>query len=263
MFKEVMIDDSACCTVKPETTVPIFAVLNRVDEMLAKEDYEGAERICKYWLMEARAMKDKRGELAVLNELMGLYRKMNNKEKAIVVVENGLKILADENLQDISAGTIYVNAATTMKFCGDASRAMGYYQKAKGIYQQKLQANDGLMGALQNNMGLCYADLGDKQKARDCFNFALGIMKKQEKGQLEVAITYLNIADLLENNEENQVELQNLMEKAFACFEDEKVERDGYYAFNCRKCAGVFKFYGFFAYGMELNNRADKIYARN
>jgi hypothetical protein len=38
------------------------------------------------------------------------------------------------------------------------------------------------------------------------------------------------------------------------------VQRDGYYAFVCEKCASVFAYYGDFLYAEELEERAKRIY---
>ena len=39
--------------------------------------------------------------------------------------------------------------------------------------------------------------------------------------------------------------------------------RNGYYAFTCRKCAPSFGYFGYFVYEKELNERADIIYERH
>jgi hypothetical protein len=42
-----------------------------------------------------------------------------------------------------------------------------------------------------------------------------------------------------------------------------EIVRNAYYAFNCRKCASAFEYYGFFLMKKELEERADRIYAGN
>jgi hypothetical protein len=52
------------------------------------------------------------------------------------------------------------------------------------------------------------------------------------------------------------------LEKAMKILDDHE-KRDGYYAFVCEKCAGVFGYYGFFLYQQELEQRAREIYERS
>ncbi len=90
-------------------------------------------------------------------------------------------------------------------------------------------------------------------------------LEKQENGALEVAITCLNLADLiaaelgLENGAE-QIEKQ--LQKAEKLLYTENLTRDGYYAFVCEKCAPVFGYYGYFLTEQELYRRAKDIYER-
>ena len=56
-------------------SIPQRRVIERMDAYMARRDYAGAERHLLYWLEEARALRDRRGALTVLNELVGHYRK--------------------------------------------------------------------------------------------------------------------------------------------------------------------------------------------
>lgn len=49
------------------------------DEYYNKNDLAGAKRRLEYWEKEANALNDFNGELSVINELLGLYRKKRNK----------------------------------------------------------------------------------------------------------------------------------------------------------------------------------------
>ena len=91
-------------------------------------------------------------------------------------------------------------------------------------------------------------------------------MEKQEHGELEQAITWLNMADAAEaalgaENAEETVE--EYLEKAEALLNTESLPRNGYYAFVCEKCAPVFGHYGYFATEAELTRRAKEIHDRN
>ena len=56
--------------------IPTFRVLEKLDEILRKNDFDSAKRHLLYWLEEAKMLGDNDGKLLVLNELMGLSRKV-------------------------------------------------------------------------------------------------------------------------------------------------------------------------------------------
>lgn len=58
-------------------------VLSKEDELFAKKDFDGAERLLKYWYDEAERNGDATGEFQLANELMGLYRKLGRGPEAI------------------------------------------------------------------------------------------------------------------------------------------------------------------------------------
>lgn len=252
-----------CCG-KQTKSIPVESIINKIDMALDKDNYVEAERILKYWLVESTDMGDYRGELALLSECMGLYRKIGKKEQAMNVVERALEIIDTHKIENSPAiATIYVNVATVLKTFEQAEKAIEFYLLAKEVYEKNNQ-NGFNLGALYNNMGLAYADLKDKQKAKECFDKALEIMEQLQNADLEIAITFLNIADLLDINDiENEKEISKLIEMAYNCFNVDNIERNGYYAFVCSKCASVFGYYGYFAIENELKSRAKEIYERN
>ena len=83
---------------------------------------------------------------------------------------------------------------------------------------------------------------------------------------LEQAITYLNMADVLEaekGSEEAEAGIGEYLDKAYDLLDTPGVPHGGYYAFVCEKCAPVFDHYGYFLAAQELRTRAEKIYAGN
>ena len=55
--------------------VPVGRILDRLREYEDRNDWPAVERHLKYWLEEAEANRDERGQLTLNNELMGYYRK--------------------------------------------------------------------------------------------------------------------------------------------------------------------------------------------
>ena len=65
-------------------------ILEKLDSYLHKNDYESARRHLIYWLAESKNAGDHRAEILILNELMGLYRKLGRGEQALECVTEAL-----------------------------------------------------------------------------------------------------------------------------------------------------------------------------
>lgn len=238
-------------------------VLTKLDEFLNKNDYSGAERHILYWLEEAKLYDDRRTMLLLQNELCGLYRKLKREQDAITAVENALSLVNDMGIENnIGAGTTYINAATVLKAFDRATDAIPLFEKALDVYKKELPETDKRFGGLYNNMALALVDLKEFKKALELYEKAISVMKNAEDGMLEVAITYLNIANLKEAElglEDAQDVIEDLLDKATKIL-DEYEPINGYYAFVCEKCASTFGYYGYFAYENELKERAAEIY---
>ena len=63
-------------------------ILSKLDEYFGKNDYAAAERHLLYWLAEKRGTSV---ALTLYNELMGVYRKTAQEEKAFSAVKDALQ----------------------------------------------------------------------------------------------------------------------------------------------------------------------------
>ncbi|MBO4265158.1 MAG: tetratricopeptide repeat protein [Clostridia bacterium] len=251
----------------PEITpIPIGRIIEKLDSYLDKNNYDAAESHLRYWLNEADTCHDMRGKLAVLNEQIGLYRKTEKESECIAAISDAISLAESMNMEkSVTYGTTLINAATGYKAFGKAEEALPLYRKARAIYESALDSDDGRLGGLYNNMALTLCDLNNFSEAEELYHKAVFVMEKQENGELEVAITLLNIADLIAardglENGEKEIEKQ-LLEAEKLLYAD-GLCKDGYYAFVCEKCAPVFGYYGYFLTEEELNRRAREIYER-
>jgi tetratricopeptide (TPR) repeat protein len=244
--------------------ISVDRIISKLDGYLDKNDYTSAERHILYWLSEAEAGQDFRTELLMRNELMGLYRKLGKREEALSAADAALKKIEALGIgHQVGAATTMLNAATVYKAFGMAEHSLSVFERARAVYEKELDFGDDRLGGLYNNMGLTLVDLGRYAEARELYSKAIEIMQKTGEGDLEVAITYLNLASAAEAERglvESDEMIQEYIEKAKAILEAHQ-KRDGYYAFVCEKCASVFGYYGHFLYEAELCERAKKIYA--
>lgn len=246
--------------------VPQQRIREKLDEYMARRDYAGAERHLTYWLAEAQQNGDLRGEFFLRGEMMGHYRKTGNREKAMESARESMRLMElMEYGQTLSAATACINAATVYDAFGEPAQALPLFIRAQGIYEQSLPAEDPRLGGLYNNMGLAYMALGRFQEAESAFARALAVMEQVQNGQNEQAITYLNMANLLEAEqglEQAEAAIGAYLDKAAALLNDPALPHDGYHAFVCEKCAPTFDYYGYFLAAAQFNERAKEIYER-
>lgn len=254
-----------CMDTSGRHTIPRDRVMEKFDEYTHRDDYDGAQKHMLYWLEEAKLGRDLQGQFQICNELMGLFRKTGQKDAALAAVRDTMALIQQMHTEDtVSAATAYLNAATVYDAFGLPERSLPLFQQAEKVYKANLAPCDPRFGGLYNNMGLALAALERYDEANDCYRRALDVMAHAKHGEAEQAITYLNIADAVyaRLGAECADETVNAyLDKAQRLLDADTLPRDGNYAFVCEKCAPTFTYYGRFAYGAELKERAETIYA--
>jgi len=247
--------------------VPQQRIIQKMNEYMSRRDYAGAERHLKYWLEEAKAGFDKGGELLIRNELVGHFRKTANKEGAFESAKEAIRLLSELGFENnVSAGTTYTNIATAYNAFGENEKSIEFFEKARSVYESNKSTAPELLGGLYNNMALTNVALGRFDEAFSLYDKALEVMKKVENGELEQAITYLNMADAKVaclGSEKAESIVFDYLDKAQELLDTPTLTHDGYYAFVCEKCAPSFEYYGYFLVAKDLNERARSIYERN
>ena len=245
--------------------IPQQRVIEKMDWYMSRRDYAGAERHLLYWLEEARQGNDLRGELMLRNELVGHYRKMGQRDRAVENGEAAMALLERLDLGDtISAGTTCVNFATALNAFGENERALVLFERARPIYESSAATRPELLGGLYNNMALTCVALARFDEAEALYDKAMATMAKPPHGALEQAITCLNMADLVaarDGMEAGEGAIYALADRAVALLDDPSLAHDGYYAFVCEKCAPALEYYGYFDDARRLKEEAERIYA--
>ena len=254
--------------VTPEVkSVPQQRIIEKMNDYMSRKDYAGAERHLLYWLNEAQLGFDTRGELMIRNELIGHFRKTGNRAEAFKNADEALKLLTKLDFEGSkSAGITYINIATAYNAFGENEKSLEIFKKAKETFRKLKNPDSDLLGGLYNNMALTCVALSRFDEAFSYYNSALGYMEKVKGGELERAITYLNMADAYETSlggEAAESKINELLDKAYGLLIGTDAPKDGYYAFVCEKCAPSFSYYGYFAAADELNRKAKEIYERD
>jgi len=267
LSKEDYEEPKCLLNMHPEyTPIPIMRVLEKLDSYTEKKDFDSAERHIKYWISEAEAGNDMGGKISLLNELIGLYRNNGKEAECLQVISDALPFAESEDMKDtVTSGTTFINIATGYKAFGKATEAIPFYRKARNIYEANLNSDDSRLGGLYNNMALALTELEHYSEAEELYHKAIDVMKQQKDGELEIAITCLNLADLIAAKvglEEGEEEIGKNLMQAEKLLNTDSIPRNGYYAFVCEKCAPVFGYYGYFLIEGELNRRAREIHER-
>ena len=247
--------------------IPIVRIIAKLDDCYERNDLQGAERLLNYWIEEAAALHDTRGEFSVKNELLGVYRKSGKQDKALALAEEVLALCDKLGNSDSPDGaTAYVNIGTVLKAFGRSEDALPIFNKARAVYEKYLGRNDDRLAGLYNNMALAETDLGNFREAEKLFLMALDILSAVPGSGPEQAVTYLNIASCEEAEKGFEAAggtIAQCIDKAWKLLDDPYLVRDGNYAFVCDKCASGFEYFGYPFYAGELRMRSEAIYARS
>lgn len=250
---------------KAAGSVPVGRIIEKLDALFSENDLSGAERLLEYWISEARMLGDARGELSLVNEMLGLSRRLGNKEKGESAVSRALALLAETEMDDtVSGATVLLNAATTKKAFGDPKGAVALYESTAEIYQaQNLDRKDPRYAAFYNNYATTLVDLAHYGKAKVLYEKALSLTL--EIGNLlDHAVTLVNMAHMYEAAESLESEkITDCLTRAEALLLEEITERSPYYAFVAEKCAPSFEYFGYFFTAKTLHDRSREIYERS
>lgn len=246
-------------------------VLKKLDAYLAADDQTGAERHLNYWLMEAEYEHDVREKYTILNELIGLYRKNDMREKGLAAIAQTASCMETLCIAEtVSAASGYINMATAYKAFDAPEEALSLYEKARELLEfaqdgEEVKAEEAAQfGALYNNMAVTLGSLSRTEEALLLYEKALQLMIKVPGSEPELAVTYLNMAELVEaayGPEAGGEKITAYLEAAVALMGKESIPRDGHYAFVAEKTAPGFRYYGYFAFAKQLEEEAAKIRA--
>lgn len=245
-----------------DETIPLQEVIRKSDELFNGGLSAQVGEHLRFWLDKARACGDRKGELSLWNELMGHYRMAGDALRGMEAVRAGVALIEELRLTEaLSAGTIYLNAATALHAFGHVDEAVALYGKCRAIYEKHLPLNDERFAGLYNNMAAAYVARGAFREAEDAYLKALDLLK-EKKNFSDSAVTCLNLAQLYRQWNGDEAMVAAMVECAFEYFNLPECRRDGYYAHTCTKCVSGFEALGYAEIARELSGRAKEYYDR-
>ena len=251
----------ADCSNEPIGKIPLMRVLDTLDRDYAKNDLESCERHLRYWIKECELLGDRRSELSLWNEMIGLCRRLNDAELAFTALERAADLIDLLHLCDtVSGATIFINMATTYKHFGKSDEALALYQKAEEAYFGLLPPDSYEYAALYNNKAATLIGVGRYEEAMKLLCTALDILEHCPNERIDRAISYGNLAQLVSEWTNDGAKVEEYLDMAWECICDSDVLHDGKYAFVCAKLSEVFLLFGKDDAALALAEVAREIY---
>ena len=252
-------------------------VLYRFDDLMSKRQFSEAEDLLLYWKKELDDGHGHNNLFKILNELVGYYRKVANPTKGIIAIEELNRFIISNHLeQDFSASTGYINIATALSSFNKYQESINFFKKAKEIYEKHFDIyklisenenhiNDEFIekyASLCNNMATTILNLGDLDTSIYYNKKALEYNTYLKDGDLNSAITCLNLANVIEKKEgleKGEEEIMKLLNDTKDYLEKHNTEETQHYVYVMQKCVPAFDYYGFFYYANVLRKRIKDI----
>lgn len=205
-------------------------VFKTLDALFADNKIEQVEPYLKQCLEEAKETDNYGVYIAVANEMIGFYRSISQHRKAFDAAEDVLMLMEELQLDNTEHfATTLLNTATAYRAGGLLKEAYAYYQRALQIYKAVLPPEDYRFAGLYNNMSILLEQMGEKEKALECLQCALEMVKQFPDGQMEQATTLTNMG-LLYFQLQHPVEARRCLEEAKALFETKGEQTDAHYS---------------------------------
>ena len=201
-----------------------------LDQLLAEKKFDEAEEYMKQGLAKAEEECDAGAVISICNELGGYYRATSRYAEGIPLYEKALELIYQLGLNGTEHhGTTLVNYATTVTLIGDVEKALQLDTAAATIFSEAGFAMDYRLATLYNNMSFLCMDLGHYEEAETSLNDALYILKTLDETEIDVAVTYTNLAGVyLAQNKLDEAKVT--IKQALDLFITESGREDVHYA---------------------------------
>ncbi len=235
------------------------AIIRRLDELYAREDYPGAQALLKREKQQARLNDDWRSCLSLVSEELGLYRRTLQEKQAMDAVEEARSLIEEHRMgRTVSGATVLLNAATTLKCFGRIRESADLFRHVSAVYADNLDSRDYRFAGLYNNMALTLVDLEEYPQAERYFRLALKVLSRCENSLCDQAATWCNLAECYERQNDEDSRIAECMEEAGSCLLSPEAAPDGYFSFTAKKCLPVFDRTGFFWYAGQIRKKLEE-----
>lgn len=173
--------------------------IKQIDRLFEENRPKEAEKLMLMAIAKAEETGDVSLKLHMLNELIGYYRQMSDKERLLEVISQAMaaaeKVKNTFGEQGKTAyATTALNAATGYRSVGELELSEEHYKIVQKIYEETLSENDMLYTGLYNNLSLLHQEQGEFEAAYEDLKKALEIVKMHD-APFETSVIYANLAN--------------------------------------------------------------------
>ncbi len=176
----------------------INEIFAHIDELFENKQTEKVEPYLLSCLEDAE--REGRADIIIpiCNELGGFYRALGRYQKGVPLYQKALQALEELGLANTEHhATTLINYATNYAVKGEAETALVIFSEAADIFSRLGISADYRIATLYNNMSILCQDMEDFDKAIEYLSNALDILNQLSDSEIEVAVTYTNMAQIL------------------------------------------------------------------
>lgn len=225
--------------------IPIERIITKLEYHFGQEDLTSARSLLEYWAGEARTMGDERGLIEILNEQLGLYRRLNDEGASSRTIEELLPLLrAGGWLETLSGATMLLNVATNYCHFGHPELAAPLYPEVEATFDKLLPSYDYRLAGLSNNRAASLCAQGRYEEAADLYGKALDQLRHLEGYLPEVAVSLVNRATARYQAYPLDERVDEDMREAYRVLTGDLVQ-DGNYVFVLGKLIPIYAHLGY------------------
>jgi len=235
--------------------------IDKLDYYYSFDDLDAAKEHLSYWENEALVNNDFKALMSILNEELGFSRRIENKDMAYHAINALDGLFLDERFNTPSYATIMVNMATSYCAFSEPIKALPLYDKAKEIYKSFNLLESYEYASLLNNESSALSDLNRFDEAKDDLYKAIEILKKDNKHDVEIAVSLVNLAHVTYDEDSNTVmEVEKLLDLSWQYINSENQPHDHNYAFQLSKIAPSYRYFKRDVEAYALDEVVNEIY---
>ena len=235
--------------------IPIERIIDKLEYHFGQEDLTSARSLLEYWRAEAQTTGDEQGLIEMLNEQLGLYRRLDDQAASDEVVGTLVPILRSGNwLETLSGATMLLNVATNHCHFGHPEEALPLYPEVAAAFDALLPPYDYRRAGLANNRAACLRALHDYDGAAELYTQALDQLSHLEGHQAEQAVSLVNRATAHYQDSPLDPHVDEDMQAAYAVLTG-PIPQDSNYVFVLGKLIPIFEHLGYERECTDLKER--------
>lgn len=199
----------------------ILKILDEYDTMFGRYSLEEIENYLLDHLNQSFALSLNNVSFTLLNEIIGFYRDITKKDKALYYCDKLIELLEVMKLEGtIEYATALSNIANAYRAFGLYEKSIAYFNETYKSYCEQLDMNDLRFAGLYNNWSLVYQEMGDYECSKELLYRSLKVIDLYDD-DIKKAITRSNLASslIMLGDDEAYDEAMVYLKEAFDIFE--------------------------------------------